>query len=227
MKLSIKSTAALISAVLLIGTACKKSTGSSVKPGGTYPVITDSTYSPTDPSLAATIGFFQNGWTARNFTKPDTIAGTVPSGDATDSLTIDVNKVLVKTSPYLFGNNSDLWMGQIVTQTDLMRYIKDLSPNIIRAPAGSVSDIYFFNGTSANPRPADAPDSVLDSDGKLTSIGQWYGNSDPTGSSLRLDNYYTMLAQANSTGIITIDYGYARYGIGPNPVAAAAHLAAD
>ena len=36
-----------------------------------------------------------------------------------------------------------------------------------------------------------------------------------------------MLAQTRSTGIITVNYGYARYGTGPDPVAAAAHLAAD
>ncbi|MEI9958909.1 MAG: hypothetical protein WDM90_21935 [Ferruginibacter sp.] len=36
-----------------------------------------------------------------------------------------------------------------------------------------------------------------------------------------------MLSQTNSTGIITVNYGYARYGTSANPVAAAAHLAAD
>ncbi|HWK05853.1 MAG TPA: hypothetical protein VNS58_19565 [Puia sp.] len=226
MKLIIKAAPTLICTALLIATACRKSTSSSEKTGGTYPVITDSMYSPTDPSLPATIGFFQNAWTGRTFTAPDTLAGTVPTGDATDSLTIDINKVLVKTSPYLFGNNSNLWMGQIVTQTNLMQYLKDLSPNIIRAPAGSASDIYFFNGTSANPKPADAPDSLLNSSGVASPIGAWYGGN--TGSyTLSLDNYYTLLAQTNSTGIITINYGYARYGTGPNPVAAAAHLAAD
>src|ERR1019366_6922788 len=102
MKLILKTAPTLICTALLIATACRKSTSSSEKPGGGYPVITDSTYNPTDPSLAATIGFFQNAWTGRTFTTPDTLAGTVPAGAATDSLTIDVNKVLVKTSPYLF-----------------------------------------------------------------------------------------------------------------------------
>src|SRR5581483_6956919 len=40
-------------------------------------------------------------------------------------------------------------------------------------------------------------------------------------------NYYNMLQQTNSTGIITVNYGYARYGTSANPVAVAAHLAAD
>src|ERR1700712_2516654 len=36
-----------------------------------------------------------------------------------------------------------------------------------------------------------------------------------------------MLQQTDNTGIITVNYGYAEYGTGPDPVAAAAHLAAD
>ena len=36
-----------------------------------------------------------------------------------------------------------------------------------------------------------------------------------------------MLQQTGNTGIITINYSYARYGTGPNPVQTAAHLAAD
>jgi hypothetical protein len=36
-----------------------------------------------------------------------------------------------------------------------------------------------------------------------------------------------MLQQTNNNGMITINYGYARYGTGPNPVSTAAHLAAD
>jgi hypothetical protein len=36
-----------------------------------------------------------------------------------------------------------------------------------------------------------------------------------------------MLQQTGNQGLITINYGYARYGTGPNPAAAAAHLAAE
>src|SRR6185312_13240074 len=130
-----------------------------------------------------------------------------------------------KTPPYIFGNNSNLWMTQIVTSPNLVQYIKDLSTNIIRAPAGSVSDVYFWNGTDANQRPADAPDSVITS-GNLGPIGSWYGG-DNASWTLALSNYYSLLSQTNSTGIITVNYGYARYGTSSNPVAAAAHLAAD
>jgi len=214
--------------MILLAAACKKQTSVNIDNTGKYPVKTDSTYNPVDPASPATIGFFQNGWVGRTFAKPAAdMAGTPSTLDATDSLTIDVNKVLAKTSPYLFGNNSNLWSGQMVTEPTLMQYIKDLSPNIIRGPGGSISDVYFFNGTDARPKPVDAPDNVMNADGTLSSIGPpWYGGN--TGDwTFSLQHYYDLLAQTNSTGMLTVNYGYARYGTGPNPAASAAHLAAD
>jgi hypothetical protein len=227
-KLGIHAAASTTIAILISIVSCKKdSTSATPVNNGGYPVKTDSTYNPVDPSLPVTIGFFQNGWTGKTFNEPvNDTAGAPSTLVATDSLSINVNKVITKVPTYVYGNNSVLWMGQMVTQPLLMQYIKDLSPNIIRAPAGSVSDIYFFNGTSANPAPADAPADLLNASGVASAAGYWYGGNTAS-YTLQLDNYYAMLAQTNSTGIITINYGYARYGTGPNPVAAAAHLAAD
>jgi hypothetical protein len=216
--------------ILLGAVACKKanSPASSTHTNNSgYPVITDSNYAPVDPPVAPTIGFFSGGWAPKTFAAPADYDVTVSSSlSVTDSLTIDVNNVLVKPPAYLYGNNSNLWMGQIVTQSTLMQYIKDLSPNIIRAPAGSISDQYFWNGTATTPLPADAPDSILNDMGVAGPIGSWYGGDNQTWT-LALTNYYQLLTQTNSTGIFTVNYGYARYGTGPNPVAAAAHLAAD
>ena len=39
--------------------------------------------------------------------------------------------------------------------------------------------------------------------------------------------YYDLLSKTNSTGIITVNYGYARYGTGTDPVRTAAKYAAD
>lgn len=213
--------------VLMTVLGCSKSVSSGNTVGtGTYPITTDSVYSPVDPAVPTSIGFFQSAWTGRTFASPDNVPGTIPVGSITDSLTINVNKVITKVSKYVFGNNSNLWTGQVVTQPALMQYIKDLSPNIIRGPGGSISDIYFFNGTTANPAPADAPAKLLNSSGVASASNFWFGGN--TGSwTFSLVNYYALLAQTNSTGIITINYGYARYGTGPNPVATAAHLAAD
>jgi hypothetical protein len=209
---------------------CKKSGVSSNNNGGgggNPPPAVDSVYNPTDPSVAASIGFFGNGWKPKTFTAPDIIAGIVPTSTPTDSLTINVNKVLVKVSPYVYGNNSNLWSGQTVNQPALMQYLTDLSPNIIRGPGGSISDVYFWNGTDANPDPSDVPANLLNADGTSTGTNWWWYGGNTASWTFSLDNYYNLLAQTNSTGIITINYGYARYGTGPNPAAAAAHLAAD
>lgn len=215
--------------------SCKKATtppdpggqnGGGGNGGNTPPAVIDSVYNPQDPSVPVTIGFFGDTWTPRTFEIPSTQNGTVPSGNVTDSLTINVNKVLVKTPSYIYGNNSNLWMGQMVTEPKLVKYITDLSPNIIRGPGGSISDVYFWNGTDANPTPVDAPATLLDASGKAAPAGYWHGMNNASWT-FSIDNYYKLLAQTNSTGILTVNYGYARYGTSSDPVAKAAHLAAD
>ena len=211
--------------VLACAKSGSKATGSTTTTGGTTtPPATDSTYNPVDPTVAGSAGFFLNDWKAKTFAVPDTTTATPASGQVTDSLTINVNDVLTKVSPYVYGNNTNLWMQQIVTQPTLVQYIKDLSPNILRGPGGSISDIYFWNQSSA--APTDAPANLLNSSGQAAAAGYWFGGN--TGSwTLSLDNYYATLTQTVGTGILTINYAYARYGTSPDPVAAAAHLAAD
>jgi hypothetical protein len=219
----------LSAAVLLGAAACKKAISpNNNSGGGGGTATTDSVYNPVDPSTPATVGFFSNNWAAKTFIGPGD-AGTSPlttTATVTDSLTINVNNVLAKAPPTVFGNNSNLWTQQMVTFPNLMQYITDLSPNIIRAPAGSISDVYFWNGTPANPAPADVPDSIYTNNGTLGLTGPWYGGNTQSWT-LSLSNYYSMLASTKSTGIFTVNYAYARYGTGPDPVAAAAHLAAD
>ncbi|MBK7215398.1 MAG: hypothetical protein IPH88_19390 [Bacteroidales bacterium] len=41
------------------------------------------------------------------------------------------------------------------------------------------------------------------------------------------DSFYSILNQTAAIGMLTVNYGYARYGTGPTPVATAAHMAAD
>ncbi len=42
-----------------------------------------------------------------------------------------------------------------------------------------------------------------------------------------MDAYYEMRRETGNEGLITVNYGYARYGTGPHPVETAAHYAAD
>jgi hypothetical protein len=189
-------------------------------PTGGDTVIT----TPVDPAVSATVGFFLNDWQAKSFTAPSaTTAGPVATDATTDSLKIDLSRVLTKVSPYVYGNNTNLWIGQIVTQPSLMGYIKDLNPHVLRGPGGSTSDIYFWN-QSTNP-PADAPAQIY-SNGALAAPGYWYGQNTQSWT-LDLTNYYQLQVATSSTGMMTMNYGYARYGTGTSPVDSAAHLAAN
>ncbi|MDP4265531.1 MAG: T9SS type A sorting domain-containing protein [Bacteroidota bacterium] len=180
-------------------------------------------FSMNAAAQSATQGFFLNEWQTKNITVTDYIDVAKPAASTTLTVTVDAGTILTKVPKYLFGNNSNTWSGQMVTETDLLTHLTNLSPNVIRAPGGSISDVYFWNTTQ---KPADAPDSLVDANGNKVVAGYWYGGNTASWT-LAISNYYNMLQQTGNTGIITVDYAYARYGTGPNPVAAAAHLAAN
>lgn len=172
-----------------------------------------------------TQGFFLNDFQAKSAETPPYIEATKTTNSTTVSISIDATDTIAKVSKYVFGANANLWMGKIVTQSNLMTYISNLSPNVIRFPGGSISDYYFWASAKDQP-PSDAPSYLYNSSGTSVAAGYWYGGNDETWT-ISLDNYYTLLEETGSTGLITINYGYARYGTGPTPVQTAAHYAAD
>jgi hypothetical protein len=143
----------------------------------------------------------------------------------TSTVSIDFNSEVTKVSKYIYGHNANIYMTQIVNQTDLMKSLKQLSPNILRYPGGTISGAFFFNAEK-NQRPADAPEKVLDASGNEVTLNYWYGRNTESGT-LSVDNYYNVLEQTNSEGIITVNYDYARYSTAEDPIGAAAHLAAE
>lgn len=148
-----------------------------------------------------------------------------PAGASTVRVTVDYDAVATPVSPYVFGHNTNVFMTQMVDQPVLIDRIKMLSPNVLRFPGGNLSSVYFWNAAPGSP-PADAPVKLLDADGNNIDAGYWYGKNNDSWT-LSLDNYYAMLQATGNTGIITINYGYARYSTASDPVAAAAHLAAE
>ncbi|MDF2189550.1 T9SS type A sorting domain-containing protein [Paraflavitalea sp. CAU 1676] len=176
-------------------------------------------------AMAQDAGFFLNDWQPVTITAPLFNNVAKPTGTAGVSITIDAGNVINKVSKYLFGNNANPYMSQMVTEPVLIDHIKNLSPGVIRMPGGNISSVYFWNALPNTP-PADVPDSLYDSDGKKVIAGWWYGKN-TAGWTLSLDNYYGMLQQTGSTGIVCVNYSYARYGTGTDPVKQAAHLAAD
>jgi hypothetical protein len=188
--------------------------------GGGEPVT------PTDPPVENTVGFFLDNWTPKTFTVPAAYTDAVVPSEAPVTLVkIDAAKIITKVPASVFGHNANIWMSQVVTEPVLMNHLRNLKPNVIRFPGGSASDVFFWNG-QPNQRPADVPATLLDADGKAYTPYYWYGKNAESWT-FSVDNYYNLLQQTGSGGLITVNYGYARYGTGPNPAAQAAHLAAD
>jgi len=176
----------------------------------------------TDPAIAKSTGFFLDDWESKTFTAPTYTNVAQPDATATVTVNVDYSAVITKVPKYLFGNNTNPYMTQIVTEPVLMNNIKALSPNILRFPGGNISSVFFWDGKI----PADVPANLYDSNGNTVAATYWLGNN-TAGWTLSLDNYYSVLQQTNSTGIITINYSYARYGISTHPDQVAAHLAAN
>ncbi len=203
--------------------SCKKSATTNNNNGGG--ADTTVTIPPAvDPSTEKTQGFFMDDWAAKSFTAP---AYTIAEKPANSSVTIDVDatNIVTKISTNLFGNNANPYMSQIVTEPALLNNIRQLHPKIIRFPGGNISSVYLWNAATGVV-PSTAPLKIKDANGANIDAGYWFGKND-AGWTLSVDNYYNTLQQTGNEGIITVNYGYARYGTGANPVADAAHLAAD
>lgn len=218
----------LLILLLMSAFACKKPNTAGGNPGGGNPGGGSGggggNPTPVDPPIANTIGFFLNDWEAKTFTAPSYDEVSQPGTSPTSIITVDANDIITKIPKSIFGQNANSWMGQIVTEPSLVNNISNLRSGIIRFPGGGISDNYFWNEASAPP--SDAPATLLDANGNTISNPYWYGKINGNWT-ISVDNYYNLLQQTGNTGFITVNYGYARYGLSANPVAAAAHLAAD
>jgi hypothetical protein len=195
-------------------------TGVGTGPNGT--IVTG-----TDPAISVTQGFFLDNWSGKTFAVPASQPISKPSATGATIVTVDLSQVVTKASANIYGNNTNPFMGQYVTAPVLMANITALNPRILRAPGGSLSDVYFWNGDGLSATaPPDAPATLLNNTGVASAAGYWFGNNNQNWT-FSLDNYYKVLLQTGSKGLITVNYGYARYGTSAHPDQAAAHLAAN
>ncbi len=211
---------------LLFATSCSKDPAIEPEPGNGNGNGNGGQFEqPVDPAIDKTIGFFLEQWTPRSFIKPAFNDVAKPTAATSAFVTLDAAKVITKVPFSVFGQNANVWMSPIVTEPTLMQHLKNLNSGLIRIPGGSLSDVYFWNAPSDQP-PADAPAQLPDDQGNMKPSGYWYGKIN-TNWSASVDNFYSMMEQTGDQAIITVNYGYARYGTSDDPVAAAAHLAAD
>jgi hypothetical protein len=154
---------------------------------------------------------------------------TQPTGTVTTVVTADMSDFAGLVSKYLYGNSCNQYSGDYTNAT-LRKYIRMLSPNIIRFPGGSNSNGYFWNNsvTDVSFIQSELPDTLFDSDGNpyyMDPSWWWFGKN--TNWQMNLSDYYNLREAMQCQGLITINYGYARYGQGPTPAITAAKYAAD
>jgi hypothetical protein len=157
---------------------------------------------------------------------PQAVTAAKPVGPATVTVAI-TSDTLGKISKYVFGNAIAAWAGAH-DNPKLVEGVKLLAPTLIRFPGGSWSNGYFWNGL-----PFDLPDSIYDGTTynittKTAKKNKFWGQTGKGGWQTTPNQYYTLRKKTDvAQGLITINYGYARYGTSKDPVAQAAHLAAD
>lgn len=157
---------------------------------------------------------------------PQAVNAAKPIGPASVTVTLK-GDTLGKISKYVFGNAIAAWAGAHDNPT-FVEGVELLAPTLIRFPGGSWSNGYFWNGL-----PFDLPDSIYDgttynSTTKTAKKIKFWGQTGRGGWQTTPDQYYALRNNTGvAEGLITINYGYARYGTSNDRVARAAQLAAD
>lgn len=155
-------------------------------------------------------------WETKSIVSPTEFNDRIPPSDKPNILsTIDFGDTLNRVSKYVFGINVNTYSTSMINNDGLMKNLKNFNPHVLRYPGGNLSNHFYWNANSET-TPTDIPPG--------TEV--WYGDNQNDWT-LSVDNYYKVLEEINATGMISVNYGYARYGTSDDPVAQAAHLAAD
>ena len=164
-------------------------------------------------------GFYLDGWQPKSVqvTAFDRVEAT--GRQATVSVSVDAGAPGIKVSPYIYGHNAAAWGGKLDQSTIAVREIKNLAPQVIRWPGGSMSNEYFWKATSKATAPQDVPPDYNYKD-------LLYGSNNNSWT-MSVDNFYSLLQKTNSIGSISVNYSYARIGTSEDPVRTAAKYAAD
>src|SRR3989304_4315326 len=160
-------------------------------------------------------GFFLDDWETKLISPPEYVETEKPTDTFTATIKIDMLDTINKVPKYIYGNNANVWSGKMVDNPVLIRNIKNMNPHVLRWPGGNLSNDYFWN-LSSNQRPTDIP----------ADRSPWYGQNVQNWE-MSTDEYYNLLQTTGCEGIICVNYSYARYGASANPVAKAAHMAAE
>ena len=162
--------------------------------------------------------FFLDDWQPKTAISPDFVNTPQPASAATVTITVNMKDTVTKVSKYIYGNNAINWAGKMNNNASLVKEISNLNPHVLRWPGGNLSNEHFWDAVQGK-GPTDIPPTLK--------VNELNAGMNTSNWAMTLDNYYDLLKKTNATGCICVNYSYARYGTGPNPVANAAHYAAN
>ena len=178
-------------------------------------IFTTSTLILLSLGIFAQQGFFLDDWTEKTSVIPVHTEVTKTSSAVEVNISVNYTNEITKVSPYLFGHCVSQFYGNYYAEPKLLENIQNLNPSILRYPAGSGSNKFFWNRDENDGIPADA--NISDYKYGISSEADYMTN----------ENFYTLRGKTNSKGMNVVNYSYARYGTSADPVAVAAKLAAD
>jgi GH35 family endo-1,4-beta-xylanase len=174
-------------------------------------------------------GFFIDDWTPKSIeiTEFEEIPQTME--EATVTVSVKADSVITRVSPFVYGHNAAAWGGKLNESTRAVENIRNLSPNVMRWPGGSMSNSYFWAARNKATMPDDLPpiDPNDPNDPNKDQYRELHFGSNNNSWTMSIDHYYDLLKKTGSEGSISVNYSYARYGTSEDPVLAAAKYAAD
>jgi hypothetical protein len=151
--------------------------------------------------------FFLDGWQPRKFIVPESYK-TEPERTAVNVVTvaIDVTDTINKVLPSQFGANITFRSGDgILTENGRVSTFDKSGVNVYRFPAGSGSNIYYFDGNYPS-----SFKTCLDKNGNPIS---WSPIDGTKSNALKTENFIDFVSRVNGEAIVVVNYFYARYGI--------------
>ena len=170
--------------------------------------------------LFASPGFFEENRQSRKAPQFDKVKTLPPlTGPADITFTADFSDTVNLVLSSIFGNNSNGWIRKGTAENDkAVEHLKKVNISYLRLPGGSWSDQWFWDGYE--------PDDIKE---YVTT-----GNLDPRtfaeqGNSwiLSTDEQVELARQIGAKPQIVVNFAYSRYSSSPDPVAKAAHHAAE
>ena len=151
--------------------------------------------------------FFLETWQPRNFTTPsEFLSKTENPSENVVTINIDAEDTLNKVLPVQFGANITFRSrDEILTEDGRLATFNRSGVNSYRFPAGSGSNIYFFDDNIPS-----SFQTCLDKKGNPIS---WSPIDGTKNTALKTENFVKFVQHVNGEATVVVNYFYARYGV--------------